>query len=52
MGKDKAIAYWRAHTDEFDMVLIENNGDLTISEGLEDSFSSDKTYETVEREEK
>lgn len=52
MGKDKAIAYWRAHTDEFDMVLIEDNGDLTISEGLEDSFSSDKTYETVEREEK
>lgn len=52
MGKDKAVAYWRAHADEFDMVLIEDNGKMTISEGLEGSFSSDKTYETVEREEK
>ena len=52
MGKDKTIAYWRAHADEFDMVLIEDNGNITISEGLEDSFSSDKTYETAEREAK
>ena len=52
MGKEKAVAYWRAHVDEFDMVLIEDNGNVTISEGLKDSFSSDKTYETVEREAK
>ncbi len=52
MGKDKAITYWRAHADEFDMVLIEDNGNITISEGLEDSFSSDRKYETIEREAK
>ncbi len=52
MGKEKAIAYWRAHADEFDMVLIEDNGNITISEGLEDSFSSERSYETIEREAK
>ena len=52
MGKEKAITYWRAHADEFDMVLIEDNGNITISEGLEDSFSSERSYETIEREAK
>lgn len=52
MGKEKAVAYWQAHADEFDMVLIEDDGTITISEGLKDSFSSDSTYEIVERREK
>ncbi len=52
MGKENAVAYWQAHADEFDMVLIETDGTITISEGLKDSFSSDSTYETVERMEK
>lgn len=51
MGKDKALAYWRAHADEFDVVLIEDNGTITVSEGLKDTFSSEQAYEIAEREE-
>lgn len=52
MGKEKALAYWRAHADEFDVVLIEDNGTMTISEGLKDTFSSEQAYEIAEREDK
>ena len=41
MGKDKAIDFWRKHTDSFDMILMDNNDELYISEGIYDSFSSD-----------
>ena len=42
MGKDRALSYWKEHADEFDVILIEDNGDMTITEGLQDCFSSEK----------
>lgn len=38
MGRERAVEYWRDRGD-FDFILIEENGAVTISEGLEDSFS-------------
>lgn len=40
MGKDRALSYWKEHADEFEVILIEDNGDMTITEGLQDCFSS------------
>ena len=39
MGKEKAISYWRDHADEFDTILMEEDGTVTITEGLADSFT-------------
>ena len=47
MGKDEAIDYWRAHKEEFDAVLYDENGRLYVTSGLEGSFSSDLSYEIV-----
>lgn len=47
MGKDKAIAYWRQHKDEFDTILVENDGSIYVTEGLEKCFSSDYKFEIV-----
>lgn len=47
LGKDDAIAYWRAHKGEFDAVLLDENGILYVTEGLEDSFTSDLAYELI-----
>ncbi len=41
MGKEKALKYWRNYADLFDVVLVENDGAITITEGLEEVFSSD-----------
>lgn len=47
LGKDKAIAYWKEHKDEFEAVLMDDTGMLYVTEGLADSFSSESSYEIV-----
>ena len=44
MAKERAISYWKEHADEFDVILIEDNGDMTITEGLQNCFSSEKEF--------
>lgn len=36
MGKEAALDYWRAHRDDFDVILVASDGSVTISEGLAD----------------
>lgn len=50
MGKDKALAYWKEHADEFDVILIEDNKDMTITEGLQDCFSSQKSFSVEKKD--
>ncbi len=38
MGREEAEAYWREHGD-FDMILITDEGELYITEGISDAFS-------------
>lgn len=47
MGKEKALDYWREHKNEFDTVLVEDNGDITITGGLEKIFKSNFKFDTV-----
>lgn len=49
MGKDKAIEYWKAHSDEFDMILETDDHKLFISEGISDSFSTEMEMEIVKK---
>lgn len=49
MGKDKATNYWKAHSDEFDMILLTDDEKLYVSEGIKDSFTSDREFEIVEK---
>ena len=44
MGKDEAIAYWRAHRD-FEFVLIDDNGALWVSPGAAECLSPAGRYE-------
>ena len=41
MGPDRAAALWRESGD-FEAVLVTDGGDVLITEGLEDSFTSDR----------
>lgn len=41
MGKDKAIEYWQSHSDQFDTILIDEEGTVYISEDIAGSFESD-----------
>lgn len=41
MGKDKAIAYWKQHADEFDTILVDKDRNVYITEGIADGFTPD-----------
>lgn len=45
MGREDAVEYWRTQTNAFDFVLIGEDGTVTISQGLRDTFSLDPTWE-------
>ena len=50
MGKDKAVDYWRTHSDEFDMILLTDDEQLYVSEGIKDSFTSDRDVNIVAKD--
>ena len=38
MGKDRALEFYRADLYEFEAILIDSNGTLTVTDGLSDIF--------------
>lgn len=46
MGPEKAEAFWKAHKDLFDAVLMTDNGEVLVTEGLWDVFTL-KTEDTL-----
>lgn len=48
LGKDKAVEYWREHSDEFDFILVDSEGMIYVSKGIEDNFSSDLDFEIID----
>ena len=47
MGKDKAVSYYQKHSDEFEMVLMDEAENIYVSQGLEGLFTSDFDYEIL-----
>lgn len=43
MGLDQATEYWRQHRD-FDMILITEDGELYLTEGITDAFTLDSYH--------
>lgn len=47
MGPDKAANYWRKHKDEFDAVLVKDDGTVLVTEGIENDYFTDGKYEVI-----
>lgn len=47
MGKDKALDYWRSHSDEFGCILLDDDDELYVTKDLENDFTSDTYHVTV-----
>jgi len=45
MGREEAVSFWRGHRDEwgFELVMVEEDGGVTVTAGLEDSFTLAQT---------
>lgn len=44
MGKDRALEYWSKHRDEFDVVLLTEDGEIIITEGIKNIFDSKRDF--------
>lgn len=51
MGLDEAEAYWRIYADEFDMILMTDDGTVYVTEGIRDRFRTKGKMEVLYREE-
>ena len=49
MGKEKAAKYWRDHSDEFDAVLVEDDGTVWVTEGIKNCFTSDSAWKVIQK---
>jgi len=47
LGEEKATQLWRDHQQEFDMVLMTTDGRLMVTEGIADSFSSNRAFSII-----
>ncbi len=50
MGKERAIQFWREHSEEFDAVFYTKNQELYITEGIAKVFSSTFPINLVKQE--
>lgn len=41
MGKEKAEKFWKKYNDKFDVILLTDDDQLYVSEGIADDFQSD-----------
>lgn len=49
MGQDKATALWRDNSELFDFIYFDASGNLFITEGIKDEFSSEIDFKIIEK---
>jgi thiamine biosynthesis lipoprotein len=49
MGYDGAVTYWKSHGDAFEMVLVTDRGEITVTEGISNRFSTEEEVTVVSR---
>ncbi len=49
MGKEEAIEFWKAHSEEFDIIMMTDEGKLYVTEGIQDDFSTEMEMEIIEK---
>lgn len=50
MGKDKAQEFWQKHSDEFDVILLDEEGNIYVSDGIADSFICENEVTVLKKE--
>lgn len=48
MGLDRAAQFWRESRD-FEAVFLLDSGEIYVTQGLEDSFRSERSFEVLAR---
>ena len=49
MGPEKAQKYWKEHSDEFDTILVKDDGSILVSEELAEYFTSESDFTIIKK---
>lgn len=49
MGEDRAVSFWREHSGLFDFIIMDDEGSIKVTEGIEDAFESEFDYEILRK---
>ncbi len=49
MGPDKAEAFWRERSGEFDMILILGDGNIRVTEGVAEAFTTSQPFSVIRK---
>ena len=49
MGTESAVKFWQNHSDEFDPILYTDDGNLYVTEGIADTFTSSHSITVLEK---
>lgn len=49
MGKEGAVAYWEQYGDDFELLLVREDGEIFVTEGLEEGFETERNCTIVRR---
>lgn len=49
MGPEKAQKYWKEHSDEFDTILVKDDGSILVSAGLAEYFTSESDFTIIKK---
>ncbi len=49
MGKDKAVEFWQAHSEEFDAILMTEDNVLYVTEGIAENFTTELPMEIISK---
>ena len=49
MGPEKAQKYWKEHSDEFDTILVKDDGSILVSEGIAEYFTSESDFTIIKK---
>ena len=50
MGYDKAVEFWKESNENFEMVLVDENKNIYVTEGMKDNLKSDGKLEIIRKE--
>ncbi len=49
LGKEKATAFWQKHSDRFDMILVTDQNEIFVTNGIKENFQSNYKYSVIEK---
>lgn len=47
MGKDKALDFWKKNSDRFNVILVDKDSKIYISQGIEGRFTSEYPFQVI-----